>query len=171
MEKQWLDPDEALQRGTENLIVDQLDAVVEQVVRYGFKLGDFGFMIDPNVLSEVMEPITVYPVPNTAQWMSGLINLRGNLIPVYDLCKLLSLTDNSADLVKPLLLILGQADQTVALLIDGLPKRINTLQALNRLPSLPNLLTEHVTKGYYQDDMIWLEFNHQSFFKAIIARV
>jgi len=52
-------------------------------------------------------------------------------------------------------------------LIDGLPQPAATRYVLSRLPPLPAALRTHVAKAFTQDDRIWLEFDHEGFFRSL----
>ena len=106
------------------------------------------------------------PLPNTPVWLLGLINLRGNLTPIFDIKDFLQL-ENQDTSEKRRLLILDQAEKAVGILIDGLPHTAMTQHVLTRLPPLPAVLEPYVAKAYAQDAMIWLEFDHQGFFQTL----
>lgn len=139
--------------------------------RYGFKVNDIGFLISPEILCEVMKNFTVYPVPTTKDWMHGLINLRGNLIPVYDLPMLLGLSEEP--LRHENLLIVDNGPESAGILIDSLPHAcdISTWAELSHVPDLPAGLSECVSDAYSKDDAIWLGFNHKEFFTNIKTNV
>ena len=50
-----------------------------------FKLGDEVFAIDVSKVREVLDFTTITKIPRTPDFMSGVINLRGNVVPVVDL--------------------------------------------------------------------------------------
>lgn len=50
-----------------------------------FKLGDEVFALDISQVREVLDFTTVTKVPRTPDFMRGVINLRGNVVPVVDL--------------------------------------------------------------------------------------
>ncbi len=50
-----------------------------------FKLDDEVFAIDISKVREVLEYTTVTKVPQTPEFMKGVINLRGHVVPVVDL--------------------------------------------------------------------------------------
>ncbi len=165
--QRWLNPSAALNRFKPPPGVTASIATAErQRARYGFRVGGIGLLVGQDTVSEVMEQTPVYPLPNTPSWMLGLVNLRGNLVPVFDLKRFLELEDG-ADLEKRRLLILDQSDKAVGVLIDGLPRVANTSHTLLRLPPLPAVLQAHVAKAYVQDNLVWLEFDHQGFFRAL----
>ena len=50
-----------------------------------FKLGGEIFAIDVAKVREVLDFTTITKIPRTPEFMSGVINLRGNVVPVVDL--------------------------------------------------------------------------------------
>ncbi len=50
-----------------------------------FKLGDEVFALDIGKVREVLDFTTVTKVPQTPDFMRGVINLRGNVVPVVDM--------------------------------------------------------------------------------------
>ena len=171
MPRRWLEPSAALNRFKPPPgIVGGLGVVESRRTRYGFRLGDIGLLINQDTTSEVLERWAVYPLPNVPPWFSGLINLRGNLAPVFDVKQLLQLEEKGMH-EKRWLLVLDQGEHTVGLFVDGLPRPAITRQALSRLPPLSAALRPHIAGGYVQDEQIWLEFDHQSFFRTLGKQV
>ena len=165
--RRWLNPSAALNRFKPPRGVTTGIAPAErQRTRYGFRVGGIGLLIGQDTVSEVLEQASIYPLPNTPSWLLGLVNLRGNLVPVFDVKQFLEMEDGAAQ-AKRRLLILDHDDKAVGVLIDGLPQTAVTTQAISRSPPLPAVLQTHVAKAYVQEGIIWLEFDHQGFFKAL----
>lgn len=165
--RRWLNPSAALNRFKPPRGMGIGIASVErQRARYGFRIGGIGLLVGQDTVSEVLEQVPVYPLPNTPSWLVGLVSLRGNLVPVFDVKQFLELEDDKTQ-EKRRLLILDHGEKAVGVLIDGLPRVAVTKQALPRLPPLPAALRAHVTQAYVQDDIVWLEFDHQGFFEAL----
>lgn len=170
--RRWLKPSTALNRFKPPPLSTQstLAAVERQTVRYGFQVGGICLLIRENTTSEVIEQPPVYRLPNTPVWLLGLVNLRGNLVPVFDVKPLFDLKAPEGR-EKHRLLVLDQGDRAVGIMIDGLPHPASISQPLSRLPPLPAELQAHVDKAYAQDDLIWLEFDHQAFFQSMSERI
>jgi len=61
-------------------------AEINQTTQYlTFKLGDEVFALDISKVREVLDFTTVTKVPRTPEFMRGVINLRGSVVPVVDL--------------------------------------------------------------------------------------
>ncbi|MEE4380095.1 MAG: chemotaxis protein CheW [Candidatus Competibacteraceae bacterium] len=168
----WLNPSAALTRFNppEGAVTAIQAAERKQRSRYGFLVSDIGLLIHQDTTSEVIEQIPVYPIPHMPSWLPGLINLRGNLIPVFDLKLFLGLEQHDEQ-QKQWLLILGTDDQAVSLFCDGLPRIVDTTHPLGRLPPLPTALRPHAVRAYAYEGIIWSEFDHEHFFKSASAQI
>ncbi|MFN2304627.1 MAG: hypothetical protein ACK2TV_12935, partial [Anaerolineales bacterium] len=57
------------------------------------------------------------------------------------------------------------------IIIDDLPRALDVSQKLPRLPPLPSVLRACVSEAYSDDSVVWLEFNHQSFFFSLATQI
>jgi purine-binding chemotaxis protein CheW len=62
-----------------------VDAITETRQYLTFKLAQGIFAIDVAKVREVMDLTTITEIPRTPEYMSGVINLRGSVVPVIDL--------------------------------------------------------------------------------------
>lgn len=134
--------------------------------RYGYRIGDLGLLIGADAGSEVLSVPAVTPLPDAMPGFLGLINLRGNLVPLYELGILFGLDQAQAG-TGAKALVFGQGEQAVGVVIDGYPTALSALQPLPALPPLPATLQAHVSAGYLQDGTVWLEFSHGPFFDEV----
>lgn len=167
-ESGWLLPSEALTQflpfETE---ADSTDSAPSETV-FGFRVGGLGFLVTSNTYCEVIEQLQVNPLPNVDPWFNGLLNLRGNLVPVIDLQLLLGETVVTDNPKKRQLFAIGQGDKTMAFWIDGLPEIKNSFsQPLKQLPPLPAILQQCVLGGYLHDGQIWFNVQFDELFKAL----
>jgi len=99
-----------------------------------FKLGNEVFAIDVAKVREVLDLTNITAIPRTPDFMAGVINLRGNVVPVVDLrlCFEMSKTESSNNtciLVVEVLLdgestIIGALADSVEEVIDLEPDQI-----------------------------------------------
>ena len=165
-----LSPSEALNRFilTEH-IGTSWSAKENEQSRYGFKAGNLGFVADLENGSEVISGFNICNIPNTPLWFSGVINLRGNLIPVFDLEFLISEVSDSKK--KKYLIVIGKGDSAAAIQIGQLPIILRNTEIIEVLPELPDSLKNHVIAAYKQNEDTWLEFNADSLFTEIGNRL
>lgn len=170
----WLKPSEALNRPLNRQVDDKVHGLTHAEVsrRLGFHVGSIGLLIAEHAISELREMVALCQIPNTAGWLLGLINLRGNLVPVFDLSMLLGL-EKPAEKKKRMLLILGQGDEAGGIVIDDLPIHI-ALTALDRLetfPALPSAIKPFTNLAYEKNGEVWFNFDHKGFFESLATRV
>lgn len=141
-------------------------ARAEERVRYGFRVGTLGLLVPVDAKSEVLAMPEVTALPRAPVGFLGLINLRGNLVPIYELHTLLRL-EPGKNCTVPLALVFDQGDKAVGLAIDNYPVALAGLRQVSGAPVAPERLQEHVRGGYLQDDKIWLEFDRGAFFDEV----
>ncbi len=153
---EWLPPSAALNRfqpgETELALEGTLD--LEQV-RYGVRVGSLRILLSGNTVSEVLDRPQIFPVPNTASWFEGLINLRGNVVPIFDLRELFGTTPNAGE--RQMILVIDKGEDALGIAIDGLPVPAPDSAPLNKRPSLPGVLENFTGTVYEHDENLWLE--------------
>lgn len=143
------------------------ESVEKEFGRYGFRVGSLGLLIQPGKGSEVLQMPEIWTLPGSPPWLLGLINLRGNLVPIYELRDVLGMGSRSPE-IKPMVLVFDQGERAVGVVIEDFPKPLSELNLLPNLPQLPTALNGHIVKGYVKDEMIWLEFDDASFFEGLV---
>ena len=99
-----------------------------------FKLGGEVFATDVAKVREVLDFTTITKIPRTPDFMSGVINLRGNVVPVVDLrlCFEMSKTEKTVNtcivvvemLVEGAPTVIGALADSVEEVIDLEPEQI-----------------------------------------------
>ncbi len=59
--------------------------VMETCQYLTFRLGQEDFALEINTVREVLDLINITKIPRTPEYMKGVINLRGNVVPIIDL--------------------------------------------------------------------------------------
>jgi chemotaxis signal transduction protein len=173
----WLDPVEALTRFSpaERVALDGASEPVQADVRYAIRVGNIGLLIGARVPSEFILPVPVSRVPNTPDWFAGLINLRGALLPVFDLESMVVSDQDAAQTNvangRLLFLVLGRGDRAAALKIHGFPQPLHGLKPLDEMPSIHAPLDECVSSALVENDSVWFELDHVRLFEAFSARL
>jgi twitching motility protein PilI len=163
---EWLPPCAALERFEPPAGMVLAAAVEEKRARYGFRVSSLGFLIKTGCNSEVLHKPDIWDLPGSSPWLLGLVNLRSNLVPVFDLRQLFGLPPRDAAAAQ-LVLVLDQGEKAAGLLIDDFPKPLSDMSSFPGLPPLPEDLQAHVRGGYMKGDSVWLEFDHESFFENL----
>ncbi|ASF47368.1 chemotaxis protein CheW [Methylovulum psychrotolerans] len=132
----------------------------------GFRIGDLGFLLPISLHCEVIGHLPVNPIPRVKPWFSGLLNMRGTIVPVVDLYLLPNTVGSPPK--KRYLLTIGRGEKTVALWIDGYPLLLPDMATpLPSLPPLPELLQPCVSHAYSHDGQIWLQAEFGALFATL----
>jgi twitching motility protein PilI len=123
-----------------------------------------------NLPVELIELPRRYELPNSSEWFSGLVNLRGNLVPVFDLKRLLGGTGPAGG--RQMLLVIGSGERAAALIIDGTPDHISldTDSRVDEPESVPDILRDQLLGAYQYAGETWYETNYQGVFEFLAKR-
>ena len=138
-----------------------------ELPRYGYRSGGFGFLVDPRHGSEVVQAGAIGPLPGAASYVTGLLNLRGNVVPVFDIEQLFASGSDASRRVAPFALVLDKGERAVAIALSDFPLRLTGLRPLDTLPPLPRELAACVDRAYTGDTGVWLDFDHERFFLSL----
>lgn len=163
---EWLSPTAALGRFTPDDLFGAGPERLTERSRYGFRIGSLSLLIKPETGSEVIRLQAVSTLPGSAPWLLGLMNLRGNLVPLFDLRLVLGMSRVDETAAR-MVLVLDQGEGAVGMIIDGFPQALMAMRPIANLPLLPPLLQEHVRAAYIKDERVWLEFEHDGFFSEL----
>ena len=125
---------------------------------YGIKFNTLHLLIDRNISSELLEDSIVYPVLLAADWIIGVANIRGDIIPVIDLEQMITGESTNKNINSSKIIIINKGVDAIGLLLDQLPKLIsfNSDAKLNDYSSLPGVIQEYVEYAYTQDAITWV---------------
>ena len=173
-------------------LISQLEPVAEiesqfsGQSRYGVMLGSLGLLYDGSMAVEVADPITVSPLPNVPGWILGMINMRGNLIPLFDLKVYLGMMkqtdvwlrhgdrlDSSRFRPGVKFLVFGDGNRMAAVVIDQLPTRhvFDHGSSSMESVSLPSQLRDSLTAVRMVGGKEWFEVDVDKLFSAIARNV
>jgi chemotaxis signal transduction protein len=132
----------------------------------GLRIGNLALLVPHDSGGELLEEVRLCALPHTQRWCRGLINLRGRLIPVFDLHEYFGLTRQRAQ--KQWWLVLGGGDDALAFPIDALPQTLTSTATAQVQPAaLPDALRAFVSIAYRIDGALWLKFDHREFFRSL----
>ncbi len=144
-----------------NRRVDEEEIKVVEKVLFNailFKLEKNLFAVNIENLQEIIFFRTIYKVPGTNETLLGVINLRGNIIPVFSLKLILGSEDNLVGKNKiyedeKLIMILRNKKDILGLVVDSIYKNIAVKEENYRSQELIN----NWVKNYLFDGVILYE--------------
>lgn len=110
---------------------DYLDQEAEQLEKeqvmqlVGFVIGKEKFGVDILSVQEIIRKTPITAVPNSPEFIEGVINLRGSIIPVIDLRKRLNiLKHKKKDQGEPVtwIIIISVDDRVTGFIVDSVTK-------------------------------------------------
>ncbi|UEX77076.1 chemotaxis protein CheW [Spiribacter halobius] len=167
----WLAPVAALRRHRGRLAAAELPAapVAEtSEAAWVAPIGPWRVMFDPGLGCELLEPRRPTPLPGAPAWLPGVVNLRGNLVPVFDLAQC---ADPPQRTVSPRLLAVGEGEAAAVLAIGGMPFRHdpNTFGPPLADPpaALPPALAGAIRDAWRIDGELWLACDLPALFSEL----
>ncbi|HCX64796.1 MAG TPA: chemotaxis protein CheW [Eubacteriaceae bacterium] len=80
-----------------------------------FTLGDKYYALNSEKVDEISKLIDATTVPNSPDWVEGLINLRGNVVSLMNLSKLLQQNDDEC---YNNIIIINNGDEKLGILVN-----------------------------------------------------
>jgi purine-binding chemotaxis protein CheW len=106
------------------------DQILELI---SFEIADQEFCIDIRNVREIRGWTHATPIPQTPDYVRGVINLRGAVIPVVDLRNRLGLGQTDAT-SRHVIVVLQHGDLVAGLLVDGVQETFQVASNLMQQP-------------------------------------
>lgn len=118
-----------------------------------FRLGNQKFGVDINLVQSIEKQINIVPVPNSMKYISGIVKLRDEVIPVMCLKEKFNMDDKSKGEDT---IIINLPDMKIALEVDEVVE-IGELK-VEKISPMPNLAksdnTEYLDRVASVDDSL-----------------
>jgi len=112
-------------------------AAPEEVVQLcAFAVGGEEYVVDIMRIKEIIPPLRITPVPHAPEYIEGVINLRGAIIPVVDLRRRLGLPA-AAPTRRTKYIICVVGGRRVGLVVDSVSERLRLPRSsIRRTPAM-----------------------------------
>jgi purine-binding chemotaxis protein CheW len=107
-----------------------------------FRLAGESYAVETRYVHEIMPVKELSEVPLTPEFLRGVTNLRGEILPVFDLGRLLGLGHLQRE-KTPLLIVLGETHPQFGFVADAV-EQVTTLEA----PALTSCATSFGSAGH-----------------------
>lgn len=91
-----------------------------------FSLGSEDYALDISMIREILKPREITEIPRVPEFLLGIISLRGNIIPIFDLKRRLGLGVATVD-QDSRIIVCQEGDRLAGLLIDRITQ-VTTIQ-------------------------------------------
>ena len=105
-----------------------------------FKVGEEDFAVDILLTKEVVVMREITPVPETQEYVEGVMNLRGNLVPVLDFRKRLRTSSLLNNQEEQRIVIASIEGKQTGLIVDGASEVIRVND--DSIEPAPDIITE-----------------------------
>ena len=121
---------------------------VQELQAVGFYLGDDEYAIYINKVREIVPMTDIRKIPKSPQFVEGVINIRGKIIPILDLRKRFDLTINETNKQSCKILIVELEKNQVGLIVDNVSEvmRFST----NEIEKAPPMFSSNISSQYIQ---------------------
>ncbi len=104
-----------------------------------FKLGKQSFCVDIDKVSCITEMTDISYLPHTADYISGVVNLRGEIIPIIDLKYRFNI-ENEARTNDARIIVIAFGDDNLGFIVDAVSEVINV--SAENIAETPALIAE-----------------------------
>ena len=118
------------------------EALVEEQQTVVFRMGKETYGIDIFRVHEIIRMREITPIPRTDSYIRGIVNLRGNTIPVVDLSVRLNL-EQPEESDNTRIIVVENESGNIGIIVDEVTEVI-TLQA-DQIEDTPALVTDVAT--------------------------
>jgi len=136
--------------------------VIEYFSGIGFSISGLQFVAAMGEISELLPVPKFTIVPGVKNWVLGVSNIRGRLIPIVDLTRYFGLGTSKARARDKRILIVEQGDLTSGLLVDA----VQGMQYFERdgfktetQVRVPGPVLEFIEGAYQRPEGDWLVFD------------
>lgn len=134
------------------IITDELLQLVS------FKIDDAEFGVDILMVQEINKMMALTVVPNTPEFIEGVVNLRGRIIPVINLRSRLGLNVKEYD-SETRIIVVDLVDKTIGFIVDAVKEVLRIPKSITEPPPeiIAGVDAEYITAiGKLEDRLLIL---------------
>ncbi len=112
----------------------------------GFKIGQELFGVNILIVQEIIREAEITIIPDSPEFIEGVINLRGEIIPVVDLRKRLNMRGHQKNDAASWMIILSIEDRVAAFIVDWVTKVMKV--SLESIKPPPDIVVSGLKSQY-----------------------
>ena len=123
-----------------------------------FHIADEEFGVDILKVQEIIRPIQITQMPNSPDYVEGVINLRGRIVPIVDLRMRLGLEKKKAD-NNTRIIVVELNDKTTGFMVDSVSEVLRISRNITEPPPelIAGINSEYITAvGKLEDRLLIL---------------
>jgi chemotaxis signal transduction protein len=146
--------------------VESLSEAAQEISAFYYTAANHNILLENDIKTEIVDQLTIFPMPHSPAWCHGMISLRGKIIPVLDMAFMLKTEPQSKD--RWLLILESSPLPLIAIKIDRLPARISYSES-NTKPIDNDQLPKWFLESVETDDMTLFKADHSILFNQLIS--
>ena len=137
-----------------------LEAVEQEWVGIGFRIGDSRLIADMSDIKEILDLPDYTQVPGVKSWIVGVANVRGNLLPIMDMKGYL-LGDDIKQRHKGRVIVIDYKGFDTGLVVEEVygMRHFREGEVTQDIPQVHEKISPFVQRAYKQDDEHWPVFS------------
>ncbi|MGI6226650.1 MAG: chemotaxis protein CheW [Peptococcales bacterium] len=120
---------------------------MEEMQIVAFNLANEEYGVDILNVQEIIRPTVITRVPKAPSYLVGVINLRGNVVPVIDLRKRFGITGEASNEQNCRIIILSIFDLKIGITVDRVTEVLRLSKENIEEPSLIEVLDNRFVQG------------------------
>ena len=145
--------------------VDELSDTAQDISAFYYTAANHNILLESDIKTEIVDQLTIFPMPHAPAWCHGMISLRGKIIPVLDIA--FALNTEPTEETRWLLILESAPLPQVAIKIDRLPARFNYKE--NDISTLKKgQQADWLTELVETEELTLFKANHSALFTALI---
>ncbi|MEM1374455.1 MAG: chemotaxis protein CheW [Pseudomonadota bacterium] len=129
-----------------------IDASSASLELLSFTLAGQDYAVDIMLVREIRNWSKPTPLPKTPDYVRGVINLRGTVLPILDLARRLELEGETND-ARSVYIVLNEGGRLFGITVDAVSDILTIpVGALQEPPSVGGSLQDNCVKGLILDD-------------------
>lgn len=140
-------------------------------VRHGIswqaEQGELHCLLPRGLRAEIISSPNISSLPTQNNWLLGIVNIRGELVPVIDLLKWADLKASVESTNTSQILLIGEGESAIALQAQQHPVLLATLPSSNKASAAFAKLALFTRATFTANEHTWLDLD----FKAWLANL
>lgn len=111
-----------------------------------FSLGEEEFAVEISMVREIVRMQAIRHIPGTPTFIEGIVNLRGNIVPIVDLRNRFGMVGHGGDREQRKIVIVNLENRQIGILVDGVTEILRISD--ESIEEAPEIVAEGIEQKY-----------------------
>lgn len=141
-------------------LLPSLDSHKDDWTGIGFALGKIELLSTMGEITEILDPPKYTKVPGVKEWMIGIANVRGSLLPLIDLKKFVT-GESIQNIKKSRVLVVSHGGSNTGLIVDDVlgMRHFSLSEQVYELSEIEVALKPYIAHAFQRDEKNWPVFS------------